>query len=82
MDNSLDLLAMIKPDVKNHETVVENAKTALDEVLCHAMSVTQISSEEDRKKIVASIQSVSFCFETSNFRLLYSMACLFFNKTK
>lgn len=63
MDNSLDLLALIKVDVKTNPKDIENLKIALDEVLCHAMSLTPISSEDDRKMIVASIHSVSYlCF--------------------
>lgn len=58
MDNSLDLLALIKVDVKTNPKDIENLKIALDEVLCHAMSLTPISSEDDRKMIVASIHSI------------------------
>lgn len=58
MDNALDLLATLDPNkstVKN----TDNLKSAIDEVLCHGMSIAQICSADDCKKIKASIQSVS-----------------------
>lgn len=57
MDQSLELLGIIEAD-KNLETNVENAKSALDEVLAHAMSTAQICTIEDAKGIKGSIQSV------------------------
>lgn len=58
MDTALDLVSAI--DSNEHMTEnVEKAKSSIEEVLCHAMSIAQIGSSEDCKKIKAGIQTVS-----------------------
>lgn len=58
MDTALDLVSAIDANEHMAENV-EKAKSGVEEVLCHAMSIAQISSGEDCKKIKAGIQTVS-----------------------
>lgn len=61
MDNALEIVGIIEPD-KDVEANVQKAKPAIEEVLCHAMSISQICTSEDSKAIKASIQSVKIFF--------------------
>lgn len=59
MDQALDAVGLIE---RNHSLKrdVADVKPAIEEVLCHAMSTSQISNKDDTKAIRASVQSVSF----------------------
>lgn len=59
IDNALELIGSIEAN-KTLEKDVSNAKSSIEEVLCHGMSVAQICQEEDSKAIKASVQSVKF----------------------
>ncbi|GLV44179.1 Spitting Image [Carabus blaptoides fortunei] len=57
MDTALSLVSAM--DASEYVTEnMEKTKSGIEEVLCHAMSIAQISSAEDCKKIKAGIQSV------------------------